>query len=88
VLVRQLPASSRLGRAQIGYQVWSDTEYLLAGVFDLLAGANWQRSGGRGPRPRPVRRPGDKAGVTHYGKAIPFEEAKERLRRRRLGIAG
>lgn len=87
MLVRQLPADSRLVRAQVGYPIWGDTEHLLAGIFDVLSGANWQRSGGKGPRPKPVKRPGDKNGVIHYGKAIPIEEARERFRRRRLGLA-
>lgn len=37
---------------------WTLTTYLLAGIFDQLAGANWQRGGGKGSRPKPIPRPG------------------------------
>lgn len=66
--------------------MWTDHEYLLAGILDLLAGANWQRGGGKGSRPKPVKRPGDTKGETRYGKAVPIDIAKERLRRR-SGVA-
>lgn len=39
--------------------IWGVSEYLLAAVLDTLAGANWQRGGGKGKRPQPVPRPGD-----------------------------
>lgn len=39
---------------------WGTSEYLLAGIFDVLAGANWQRAGGKGRRPEPITRPGDR----------------------------
>jgi hypothetical protein len=32
--------------------------YLLARVAYLLAAGNWQRGGGKGPRPKPVKPPG------------------------------
>jgi hypothetical protein len=40
---------------------WSVTDYLLARVAHLLAGANWQRSGGKGPKPKPVKLPDAKS---------------------------
>lgn len=61
---------------------WGDSEHLLAGIFDLLAGANWQRGGGKGTRPKPIRRPTDKAQETRYvGKAISLDEARKRSKR-------
>ncbi|WP_431881578.1 hypothetical protein [Micromonospora chalcea] len=30
-------------------------------VVDLLAGANWQRAGGKGPKPKPINRPDARA---------------------------
>lgn len=36
---------------------WGESEELLASILDVLQGANWQRSGGRGARPTPVKRP-------------------------------
>lgn len=39
---------------------WGATEYLLAGIGDVLALANWQRSGSKKiKRPEPMPRPGD-----------------------------
>jgi hypothetical protein len=35
---------------------WGVTDYLLANIIDILAGANWQRSG-KGKRPKPFPRP-------------------------------
>ena len=39
-----------------GYMAWDVNEFLLASIADLLAGANWQRSG-KGQRPKPIERP-------------------------------
>jgi hypothetical protein len=59
VLLRQLPPDSATGRAQLGPAVdWSTSDYLLAAVVDAERAALWQRSGGRGRRPKPVPRPG------------------------------
>lgn len=42
----------------LGPQVdWTVTDYLLARVAHLLAGANWQRGGGKGAKPRPLKVP-------------------------------
>ena len=37
---------------------WNTTEYMLAAMLDTLSAANWQRGGGKGPRPKPLPRPG------------------------------
>ncbi|MGE3835243.1 MAG: hypothetical protein AB7H43_10700 [Acidimicrobiia bacterium] len=58
MLIRQLPLTSRTARAQFGPAAdWGPAEHLLAHVADLLAGANWQRGGGKGQRPSPIPRP-------------------------------
>ncbi len=36
---------------------WDSSAWLLAQAVDILSGANWQRGGGRGPKPKPVKRP-------------------------------
>ena len=59
-LAASLPRDSRimlnlLPRREI--ESWSADTYLLAHIADLLAVANWQRSGGKGQRPKPVIRP-------------------------------
>ena len=38
---------------------WDTSEHLLAAIFDTLRGANYQRSGGKGKKPKPLPRPGD-----------------------------
>lgn len=40
---------------------WGITEHLIATAVDVLAGANWQRGGGKGPRPQPISRPDPRA---------------------------
>jgi hypothetical protein len=39
---------------------WTVTVQMLAVIADRLAQANWQRSGGKGARPRPIPRPDQK----------------------------
>lgn len=58
VLVRHLPVDAACRRALDAGAGWGLTEHLLAANLDTLRGANWQRSGGKGARPKPVPRPG------------------------------
>ena len=52
---------SFLGRFEMGDAAeWGVSDHLLAGIFDTLQGANWQRGGGKGRRPEPIERPGGK----------------------------
>jgi hypothetical protein len=84
-LIRHLPLDSATARAQHGEAVaWSDTEHLLAGIVDLLAGANWQRaqagSKNRIPRPKPLPRPGQKPTERRYGSTnLSAENVKKLL---------
>lgn len=40
---------------------WGTSDYMLANVVDLLNAGNWQRGGDKNkPRPKPVKRPGEK----------------------------
>ena len=58
LLIRHLPDGSATMRAFHGpLASWGVTEHLLAGVVDVLQGANWQRSGGKGRKPKPLDRP-------------------------------
>lgn len=67
-VITYLPSTSALGRSVNGdAAVWGTTEYLLAHAVDELAAANWQR-GGKGPRPKPIPRPGaDDPGTRKLG---------------------
>jgi hypothetical protein len=40
---------------------WGVSEHLLATTIDVLQGANWQRSGGKGLKPKPIPRPDPRA---------------------------
>lgn len=61
-MIRQLPPDSPLGLALHGEAArWSTADHLLATTVDLLAGANWQRGGGKRSKPKPIRRPDPRA---------------------------
>lgn len=56
--VRQLPPDSATARAAEGDAAgWGVGEHLLANVIDLLAAGNWQRSGSKRNKPKPMKRP-------------------------------
>lgn len=76
VLVAGLPDDSLLARAvskdapereptaEEERAIWTLTNQLLAGIKDEVAGANYQRGGGKGAKPKPTPRPGvDATGV-------------------------
>lgn len=65
-----LPRESALARKLLGPDTaWGLNEQLLALAVDVLRQANYQR-GGKGPRPKPVPRPGlaKKSEPTRYGR--------------------
>ena len=57
-LAAALPAGSAVHRATDPDHAWTIEALLLAHVVDLLALSVWQRGGGKGPRPKPIPRPG------------------------------
>jgi hypothetical protein len=65
--LRCAPPSTAYFREMHGLDVatWADHPemYLLAAVVDQLAGGNWQRSGSRGSKPKPLKRPGEVARI-------------------------
>lgn len=55
--------------------LWRVTDHLLAAVLDALHGANWQRGGGKGQRPKPIKRPGVDDGSKSLGRgAVPIRD--------------
>jgi hypothetical protein len=57
-----LPPESALQRKIRGPMgEWGVSEYLLRRIDLHLAGANWQRSGGKGQKPKPLELPKQKA---------------------------
>ncbi|MFD7410616.1 hypothetical protein [Kitasatospora purpeofusca] len=87
-LVRGLPPTSRLRTALDGRPAWSQTDYLLADIWDVLASANWQRGADKHtPRPGPYPRPG--AAGPHRDpaeRAAALEAARERSRAHRRAV--
>ena len=82
VVILEADQSSAIARCELGESAfWTVDTHLLAGVLDALNGANFQRSGGRGKRPSPVPRPGEKStaeparddGSTLFGGTDGFE---------------
>lgn len=58
VIVRNSPRTSALAGAIHGEAAtWGITDHLLAAAVDALLGANWQRTGKKGGKPKPVKRP-------------------------------
>lgn len=61
-LIRYLPAEAATSRELTGRNPeteWGNSEHLLAAIFDVLRAANYQRGGGKGAKPKPIRRPTD-----------------------------
>lgn len=87
--INYLPSDSATGRALHGDEAieWGLTEHLLAGTIDLLAWANYQRAGGQGSKPRPIKRPGVTDNDRRHGGAtgLSTDEAKRILTGYRTG---
>lgn len=61
VIIREATTDSPVIAAfHPNYHGWDIKTHLLACISDILAGANWQRGGGKGERPKPIERPTDK----------------------------
>lgn len=59
LLLEYLPADSATRRLVNPEGAgWGVTEHLLAAAVDTLRGANWQRGGGKGSKPKALPRPG------------------------------
>lgn len=57
-LAGQLPPGCALHRSMFAEEApWDSAGYLLANVIDILQGANWQRTGKKGDKPKPFPRP-------------------------------
>ncbi|MCB2411789.1 hypothetical protein LGT39_02860 [Demequina sp. TTPB684] len=76
MIVRQGPRATALARSKLGDSVeWNVLEYLVARAVEALEGANWQRAGSKGSRPKQISRPGEKSESTRLGSgALPIHE--------------
>jgi hypothetical protein len=88
VLIRGLPPTSRLRAALDGRPAWSQAEYMLADIWDVLAAGNWQRGGDRHqPRPALYPRPGTPAARRNSAeRAAHLAAASERARAHRAAV--
>lgn len=57
MLAEQLPADARTLRAADPRLAWSTEAYLLALVADNLSFLRYESAGGRGRKPKPLKRP-------------------------------
>jgi hypothetical protein len=85
VIVKQSPTDSAIHRSMAGPDhIWGLQEHLLAGMFDVLTVANWQRGGDENAK-KPERLP--RPGVTKQidgqliaqGKAMSIEDMNAQL---------
>jgi hypothetical protein len=67
---------------------WGVPELLLRQIDLRLAGANWQRSGGKGQKPKPVPLPDDRSRGDRPAPARSTPDVGERLRNLGLIPAG
>ncbi len=80
VWVKFVKPESQLYQSAYGPQ-WSREMHRLTDIADILAAANYQRGGSRGPRPKPFKRPGDKNSQT-FGRAVPIDDVRQFLTER------
>lgn len=57
---------------------WDVNSHLLARIAHILAGANWQRAGGKGQKPRPIKPPDAKQ--SRKSRAERGQDTARRLR--------
>jgi hypothetical protein len=85
VIVKQSPPDSAIHRSLTGLDhVWDLHGHLLAGIFDVLAVANWQRGGDENAKkPERLDRPGVKKQIDGQllaqGKAVSIEDMNAQL---------
>ncbi|MDP9184818.1 MAG: DUF5361 domain-containing protein [Actinomycetota bacterium] len=85
MIVKHLPDTSALRREVLGDQSpWDVKAHLLAGIFDVLAVANWQRGGDENAKkPERLERPGVKkqldGQLLAQGKAVSIEDMNTQL---------
>lgn len=59
-----MPPGSAFTASSMGgpeHRHWSLDTHLLASAVEALIAANWQRAGGKGKRPKPLKRPQSKS---------------------------
>lgn len=81
VLVAALPREAATVLAVHG-PIPTIGDQLLVAIEYRLAAGNWQRQGGKGPKPKPIKLPGfsmEPEPTKTYGTAVPIEEMRDVL---------
>lgn len=82
-LLEQLGEGSAIGAAVAGgpeFRAWTTATTLAAYSLNALNGANWQRSGGKKDKPKPIEPPSPKSRKREKG-ASPLQRRIEHQRR-------
>jgi hypothetical protein len=75
-----LPPEAALWRSLGSPRQWGWAEHMLAGAVHATQSGNWQRGGGKGPRPKPLKAPGiDQANERTFGTALSIDEMRHVL---------
>lgn len=75
-----LPADAALWRSMDHPRQWGWAEHLTAAALYATQMGNWQRGGGKGRRPKPVKPPGKTDGDQKtFGTPVPLEEMRRLL---------
>lgn len=75
-----LPPDAALWAVTNSPRQWRWIEHLLAASVHAAQSGNWQRGGGKGRRPRPIKPPGaSEADETTVGQALPIDLARRLL---------
>jgi hypothetical protein len=77
--VRFAPLDSQLATEVNGAAPWSRLEVLTASLIDSVRAGNWQRGGGKGPKPKPIKVPGYDNNEQVIGKPLPIDEVQAYL---------
>jgi hypothetical protein len=87
VLIRHLPRGSALHREldPEGYD-WDRPTDLLANILDVEVFALWQRSGGKGAKPKPIPRPRVPGQGLSWDEKVALYEEHKRERARELEV--
>lgn len=89
-ILRWLPEQSAVSRLKNPDHKWDLHAHLQAITIDILAGANWQRSGDKNAaRPNPFPRPGvgDNTRKRPAAPKIPLDDIRTRITQRQLAVA-
>lgn len=89
-LIQWAPADSPIMRAVhpevAEFATPMKTNQILADHFDATAWGNYQRAHGKGSRPKPYPRPGDRSKQRFGSRRMSRAEARRFLERRRQGL--